>query len=298
MSALRTYIRELLKEEGELQIRVLRAMDQLSKASDVVGRETEFFSDAVKGMGALKAASSSFRRAKTGRVSAAYDATKGSRKNVIKAIAGLGVIGAIVTQGVRDGNAEKPISEEEKEKLTAAFVDFHEGIVKILNNRTNVNVRAIRTPSILENEDGMTTEIANTSYPGCVQNFDKYVNEYSSTPIIGDTSYDRMYTLNSELRTTKTEITSLVGETKRKADQFDESGLKFYAACVMYVHYGELIAAGLDADCDLVNTISTEESQSIVAKYNKYRKDKKAQMEGPTPVATLRAAQQEIDSVQ
>lgn len=301
MISLRSYIREILKEEGELQIRVLRQAKNIGKFSikDVPGGETKFFTDTLQGMATLGAASRAFRSSKSGSgVKAAFDATRGSRKNVIAAVAGLGVIGYVVTQAVRDKhggeNPKEVLSDDKKKELTEAFAKYHNDLLEILNSRTDDNVNAMRTQDIVRNPT-MTVEIATRTYAAYEINYKKYVESYVKQQEL-DGSFETMYTQNPTLVSTRGQISDLIRKTASEHPEFDPDGLKYYAACAMYVHLGELIAASLDADYGAVAE-DIAANEPIVKKYDDYRKAKRAEMETPAPKARLEQALHALDSI-
>jgi len=298
--SLRTYIREMLKEEGDLQIRVLRAAEQLGKfnASDVTTREIGFLSSAMQGMAVLGNASRSFRASKSGRLKGAFDATKGSRKNVLTAVTGLGVIGYMVNDAFKQKQSSSPVTDADKERLSEALAKFHNDLVKILDDRSNDNITSLRTSNILnQDESSITVDVARSLLPKYKVNFDKHVSDYNKPQTFENNAYDRMFMSTQALQATKAQIASLIDNTTREYAEYDAEGLKYYASCVMYVHYGELIVSALDLDCNtIIGKIPSNES--ITASFNTYRKNKKAEMESTVPAENLKKAQYVIESIE
>lgn len=300
MIALRSYIRALLKEEGDLQIRVLRSPTQLGKYSavDVTSNTTSFFKDALKGMSTLSDASSIFRRSKSGRFKAAFDSTKGSRKNAALVLTSLGVVGYLITKDYAEKHRtnEGGITAEDKDRLSKALGDFHNDVVKTLDNAASNNISSLRTPGLADIADSITVESASKIYPTYASNFTKYVGEYVR-PASFETQYDSMFNQTNELQSSKSKINTLIENTIKAYPEYDRDGLRYYAACAMYVHYGEIIVAAIDADCDIINQ-KIAANEQITIKFNQFSKAKKAEMEGPSPTANLKKALNTLDGIE
>jgi hypothetical protein len=298
-SPLRTYIRELLREEGELQIRVLRQPMQLGRfsAGDVIKSSESRISDAIKGFSSLKNASTAFRTAKTGKVRAAFNTTKGSRKNVATALLGLGVVAAVVSQAVSDKYKDGTIPEEESAALTQKFAKFHNDILKIVRDRSDEDIESLRTKQIMtQPDDEISEEFAKTAYSSYTTNYNKYVADFTRISKL-EGAYDGMYTKNNVLVETKRQIDTLIQETMSdNPDTYDREGLKYYASCIMHVHYAESIFSAIDLDCEVINN-KLEETLDIRVKYNQFAKQKKAEMSAAGPSAAIDEANHAIGTI-
>ena len=282
MNTLRMYVRSVLSEAvGQITYQrtdVGRAADKFT-AGDILTQGTGFFKDAASGIVALKNAGSIMARSKTGKVAAGWSATKGSRKNVLKAASAVGVIaytvsGAYASKRNEDTTADPTARDEELQKQLAKF---HDEVLDALDNKQTSLLNAYTTPEMrATNPDTVSEEDAKTFFTNYSANYNKYVKAYTSAgsmPLAG--RFSNMLESTSEGVNVRATIAALAARyaAESKGD-FDEEGLKYYASCLMQIYEAQLLAGAMKIDLDKI----PENFQARVD-YGKFVTAKKAEID-------------------
>jgi hypothetical protein len=267
MNALRMYVRSVLAEAvGQITYQrtdIGRAADKFS-AGEVLSQGTNFLKDVVKGMATLKAAGSVMSRSKTGKVAAGWNATKGSRKSLVKAAAAIGVVGYALSQSyasTRNANTS-PEPTARDEELQALLAKFHDEVIGALDSKQASLIASYMTPEMKSvDASSVSEDEAKALFKNFSANYTKYVTSYTtvgSIPIGNRYDMLQQTSAGQEVKATITAIAQRYATTDSKGD-LSEDGLKYYAACLMQIYEAQLLVGAMQTDMDKIpNTLQAK----------------------------------------
>jgi hypothetical protein len=257
MNALRTYVRAVLSEAvGQVTYQrtdIGRAADKFSGA-DELNPGGSVLASAVKGMATLGTAAKVMSRTKSGKVAAGWNATKGSRKNVLSAVGALGVVGYAVSQDFASKRSNADAKDDDDERLRAQMAQFHEKLIASLDATQTQMLESFRTPEVRSaSSDQMTPDKAKALLTNFKANYTKYVGDYTrkgSVPL--NNRYADVFMGSTETGSAKGRLESIIKDTAANTKEFDEAGLRYYASCVMQIYEAQLIVAAMTEDLAVI----------------------------------------------
>jgi hypothetical protein len=280
-SFMRAVMSEAVGQEQYQDPKRGRALDQFS-AKSVLDASAAPAMDAVRGLAALRTAVGAASSSKSGRLKAGWSATQGSRKNILKGVAALGILGYIATENFR----KKPDDAEGRDQEVAAanklLAQFHNDVNTQINldERQNSLIAGLATPGIHDVKSAaLSEEDLNKRFTTMQANYNKRVSTLSKITDI-DKNRTQVFASSAGLKAARLTIKPIIDEYVNKSNGvFDFDGLEYYACCIMYVRECGMIAAAMDDDMAVVEKIVPDTANKTRGKFDTYVEAKKNELD-------------------